>query len=93
MSLADRLREHVREHKSGMLYDLLFAVIWVGLVAFLFDAVFVGALAWVFYMFMLAGIPAYFGFFWSLELATAGRETPGWRQSEQLGGSVPEYPA
>ena len=69
MSLDDRLRQHVREHKSGMLYDLMFAVIWVALVGFLFDFVFVGAPRWAFYMFMLAGIPAYFGFFWSLELA------------------------
>ena len=68
MSLDDRLREHVREHKSGMLYDLMFAVVWVGMVALLFDFVFVGAPQWVFYMFMLAGVPAYFGFFWSLEL-------------------------
>ncbi|PSQ38452.1 hypothetical protein BRD08_01065 [Halobacteriales archaeon SW_10_66_29] len=69
MSLDDRLRQHVREHKSGMLYDLMFAVVWVALVGFLFDFVFVGAPRWTFYMFMLAGIPAYFGFFWSLELA------------------------
>ncbi|PSP89055.1 hypothetical protein BRC87_08185 [Halobacteriales archaeon QS_4_66_20] len=69
MSLDDRLRQHVREHKSGMLYDLMFAVVWVALVGFLFDFVFVGAPRWAFYMFMLAGIPAYFGFFWSLELA------------------------
>ena len=69
MSLDDRLRQHVREHKSGMLYDLMFAVVWVALVGFLFDFVFVGAPRWAFYMFMLAGVPAYFGFFWSLELA------------------------
>jgi hypothetical protein len=68
MSLDERLREHVSEHKSGMLYDLMFAVVWVGIVGALFDFVFVGAPQWVFYMFMLAGVPAYFGFFWSLEL-------------------------
>ncbi|SDQ46713.1 hypothetical protein [Natronobacterium texcoconense] len=69
MSIADRFREHVKEHRQGMLYDLMFAVAWVGLVSLLFDFVFVGAPRWVFYMFMLAGIPAYFGFFFSLELA------------------------
>jgi hypothetical protein len=69
MSLDDRLRQHVREHKSGMLYDLMFAVVWVALVGFLFDFVFVDAPRWAFYMSMLAGVPAYFGFFWSLELA------------------------
>lgn len=68
MSLAERLKRHVTENKSGMLYDFMFAVVWVGLVVFLFDFVFVDAPTWVFYMFMLAGIPAYFGFFWSLEL-------------------------
>jgi hypothetical protein len=69
MSLADRIRHHVREHRSGMLYDLMFAVVWVGFVSILFDVVFVGAPVWARYMFLLAGVPAYFGFFWSLELA------------------------
>ncbi|PCR90899.1 hypothetical protein [Natrinema ejinorense] len=69
MSVVDRLREHVEDNGSGMIYDLLFAVIWVALVSFLFDFVFTGAPRWVFYMFMLAGIVAYFGFFFSLEQA------------------------
>jgi len=53
---------------------MMFAVVWVGFVAFLFDFVFVEAPTWVFYMFMLAGVPAYFGFFWSLELLAAEAE-------------------
>ncbi len=69
MSLADRIREHVRENRTGMIHDLMFAVVWVGVVSFLFDFVFTSAPTWAFYMFMLAGIPAYFGFFISLELA------------------------
>ncbi|WP_440765889.1 hypothetical protein [Natronorubrum sp. DTA7] len=69
MSLADRFREHVTEHRNGMIHDLMFAVAWVGLVSILFDFVFTEAPTWVFYMFLLAGIPAYFGFFFSLELA------------------------
>jgi len=69
MSLADRLEEHLAEHRSGMVYDLVFAVVWVGFVSLLFDFVFTSAPTWAFYMFMLAGVPAYFGFFWSLELA------------------------
>ena len=73
MSLADRLREQIAENRAGMLYDFAFAVVWVGFVSFLFDAVFTGAPQWAFYMFMLAGIPAYFGFFWSLELARQSR--------------------
>lgn len=72
MSIADRFREHVRENRTGMVHDLMFAVAWVGLVSFLFDFVFVSAPTWAFYMFMLAGIPAYFGFFFSLELARQG---------------------
>ncbi|WP_336363219.1 hypothetical protein [Halalkalicoccus salilacus] len=69
MSLPDRIREHVRENRTGMIHDLMFAVVWVGVVSFLFDFVFTSAPTWAFYMFMLAGIPAYFGFFISLELA------------------------
>ncbi len=69
MSLVDRLREHTREHRTGMVHDLMFAVIWVGLVSLLFDFVFVSAPTWAFYLFMLAGIPAYFGFFFSLSQA------------------------
>lgn len=69
MSVVDRVREHVDEHGGGMVYDLLFAVVWVALVNALFDFVFTGAPTWAFYMFMAAGIPAYFGFFWSLEAA------------------------
>lgn len=69
MTLTDRIREHVSENKTGMVHDLLFAFVWVGLISFLFEFVFRGAPRWAFYMFMLAGIPAYFGFFISLQLA------------------------
>ena len=76
MSLAERLREHVTEHKTGMIHDLMFAVVWVALVSFLFEFVFPPeAPTWAFYLFMLAGIPAYFGFFFSLELARSMSET------------------
>ena len=69
MSLPDRLREHLATNRTGMLYDFVFAVVWVGFVSMLFDLVFTSAPTWAFYLFMLAGVPAYFGFFWSLELA------------------------
>lgn len=69
MSIAERLREHVSENRTGMVHDLMFAVVWVAIVSLLFDFVFTSAPTWAFYMFMLAGIPAYFGFFFSLELA------------------------
>jgi len=70
-SVPDRLRSHVSENRTGMLQDLAFALVWVALVSLLFDFVFTSAPTWVYYMFMLAGIPAYFGFFISLEMARA----------------------
>ncbi len=71
MSRRDRLVERLRENRTGMLHDLIFAVVWVGFVSLLFDFVFVSAPTWALYLFMLAGIPAYFGFFYSLEQAKA----------------------
>jgi len=52
-----------------MVGDLAFAVAWVTLASLLYDFVFPSAPRWVLYMFMLAGIPAYFGFFISVEMA------------------------
>jgi hypothetical protein len=72
-SLADRVRSHVTENRTGMVQDLTFAIVWVTLVSLLFDFVFTSAPQWVFYMFMLTGIPAYFGFFISLEMAKEQR--------------------
>lgn len=71
MSLGDRLREQVTGNSQGMLYDLLFAVVWVTFISMLFEYIFVTAPTWAYYMFMLCGIPAYFGFFLSLEMARA----------------------
>lgn len=68
-SVADRVRSHVRDHRTGMFYDLLFAMGWVTLVSLLFDHVFVTAPGWAYYLFMLAGIPAYFGFVASVATA------------------------
>ncbi|MFC7156319.1 hypothetical protein ACFQPA_12785 [Halomarina halobia] len=67
MSLADRLREHVAEHRSGMVADLAFAVVWVTVVSLLFEVV--DGPQWAYYLFMLAGVGAYFAFFWSLRVA------------------------
>ncbi|WP_123621038.1 hypothetical protein [Halorubrum sp. CSM-61] len=72
-SPVDRLRAHVSENRGGMLYDLAFAVVWVTTVSLLYDFLFSASPRWVLYMFMLAGIPAYFGFFISLEMAKSGR--------------------
>jgi len=68
-SLTDRLRTHVSENRGGMLSDFVFAVVWVTSVSLLYDFLFADSPRWVLYMFMLAGIPAYFGFFISLEMA------------------------
>jgi len=70
-SLVDRLRNHASEHREGMLYDLMFAVVWVSVVSILFDLVFVSAPTWAYYLFMVAGIPAYFGFVFSRGQAEA----------------------
>ncbi|WP_336345011.1 hypothetical protein [Halalkalicoccus ordinarius] len=69
MRITDRIQKHVSENRTGMVYDLVFAIVWVSAVSFLFESVFTSAPTWAFYMFMLAGIPAYFGFFISLNLA------------------------
>ncbi|WP_049982160.1 hypothetical protein [Halorubrum sp. BV1] len=68
-SVADRLKSQVRENRTGMVGDLVFAVVWVTFASLLYDFVFPTAPRWVLYMFMLAGIPAYFGFFISVEMA------------------------
>ncbi len=60
-----------REDRWGLLVDLAFAVGWVTLVDLLFSLL--DGPTWAYYMFMLAGIVAYFGFVASLELATADR--------------------
>ncbi|OYR90775.1 hypothetical protein DJ71_03460 [Halorubrum sp. E3] len=70
-SLADRVRSHVRGNGTGMVQDLAFAVVWVTVVSLLYDFLFSAAPQWVLYMLMLAGVPAYFGFFISLEMARA----------------------
>ena len=71
--IVDRVRSQVAENRTGMLQDLTFAVVWVTLVSLLFDFAFPGAPQWVLYMFMLAGIPAYFGFFFSMAMAKEQR--------------------
>jgi hypothetical protein len=72
-SLADRVHSHVKGNRTGMIQDLAFAVAWVTIVSLLYDFLFSASPRWVLYMFMLAGIPAYFGFFISLELAKQQR--------------------
>lgn len=67
MTIIDRVRDYVREHRSGMLVDLVFAVVWVTIVSLIFNVV--AGPQWAYYLFMFAGVVAYFGFFASLDLA------------------------
>lgn len=71
MSFGDRLQNHLRDNKRGMLHDVVFALVWVTFISMLFEFIFLSAPTWAYYMFMLSGIPAYFGFFWSLDMARA----------------------
>lgn len=64
--------ETAREEKWGLFVDLVFAITWVTLVEILFRVI--DGPSWAYYMMMLAGIVAYFGLFWNLELAREGRQ-------------------
>ena len=68
----ERLGDHLREHRGGIVTDLLFAVAWVTLVNALFRVV--DGPTWAYYLFMAAGVVAYYGFFLSLEAAVAARD-------------------
>ena len=61
-----------REEKWGIAVDLAFAIIWVSLVELLFQVI--DGPTYAYYMLMLAGIIAYFGLFWNLELAKEGQK-------------------
>lgn len=71
MSLAETIRNHVREHRSGMLTDLLFALVWVTGVTVLFDVI--RGPQWAYYLCLAAGVVAYYGFFASLDAARERR--------------------
>jgi hypothetical protein len=67
MSLLSRIGNHIYEHKDGMVFDLVFALTWVTIVsAFMLV---VDGPTWARYLLLAAGIPAYFGFVYSMELA------------------------
>ena len=67
MSRLEAVGEHVREHRSGMVVDLAFAIVWVTVVSVSFDLL--GAPQWAHYLAMGGGVVAYYGFFWSLDAA------------------------
>ena len=72
MSRLERLGEYVQKNRSGIFTDLVFAVVWVTLINVIFTLI--EGPQWAYYMFMLAGIVAYFGLIWSLEIAKKSTE-------------------
>ena len=64
--LLETIGEHLREHRSGMLVDLVFALAWVTVVTLVFDLL-PGGPQWLYYLTLLGGVIAYYGFFASLE--------------------------
>lgn len=66
-AIPDRVRDHVRENRSGMVADLMFAVVWVAAVSALFDLL--AGPRWAYHLSLAGGVVAYFGFFASLEAA------------------------
>lgn len=67
MSIVDAIRDHVREHRTGMIADFVFALLWVTLVSLIFEVV--DGPQWAYYLLMLSGVVAYYGFFASLAAA------------------------
>ncbi|WP_135852314.1 hypothetical protein [Halorussus salinus] len=66
-TVRENVRNHVREHRSGMVTDFVFAVVWVAAVSVLFDAL--QGPRWAYHLSLACGVVAYFGFFASLKLA------------------------
>ena len=63
--LLETVGRHVDEHRSGMVVDFVFALTWVTVVTLLFD-VLPGGPQWLYYLTLLGGVVAYYGFFASL---------------------------
>lgn len=66
-TVRENVRNHVREHRSAMVADLMFAVVWVAAVSALFDLL--QGPRWAYHLALACGVVAYFGFFASLEVA------------------------
>jgi len=62
-----KIGNHIYENKDGMVFDMAFALVWVTLVVGFVTLV--NGPDWAQYLLLAAGIPAYFGFVYSLELA------------------------
>lgn len=61
-----------REERWGILTDLAFAIAWVTIVELFFSLV--DGPTWAYYMFMLAGVVAYFGLIFSFKMAVAQQD-------------------
>ena len=68
----ERPGDYVRENRRGMFTDLVFAVTWVTLVNIIFRLI--DGPTWAYYLFMLAGVLAYYGFVASLGVAEESRK-------------------
>jgi hypothetical protein len=62
-----RIGTHISENKDGMVFDLVFALTWATIVSAFVTLV--DGPQWALYLLLAAGVPAYFGFVYSLELA------------------------
>lgn len=71
MTVGEAIRDHVREHRHGMLFDLVFAIAWVTVVTVLFGLI--EGPQWVYYLTMAGGAVAYYGFMTSLEATREGQ--------------------
>lgn len=69
----EEVGEHVRNNETGIVFDLLFALIWVTLVSGFFQIV--EGPQWAYYMLMLTGIPAYFVWVYSWAWAKELQQT------------------
>lgn len=67
-----RIGEYVVENRHGMVGDLVFAIVWVTIVNAFFRLV--DGPTWAYYMFMVAGVLAYFGLVYSAQVAMANQE-------------------
>ncbi|MFC6863873.1 hypothetical protein ACFQGE_10385 [Halomicroarcula sp. GCM10025817] len=74
MSRLEAIGRHIQEHRSGMVVDMVFAIAWVTVVTVVLD-VLMGAPQWLYYLTLLGGIVAYYGFFWTLEAVSSDDET------------------
>ncbi len=67
-----KIGNHIYENKDGIVFDMLFALVWVTIVVSFVD--FVDGPTWARYLLLVAGIPAYFGFIYSMEFAKESKK-------------------